>query len=132
MDVAKYNLRLSSLRNRTETERRSEDAGADRQPKPRTRPAPLSRYRRKTANARERGRMQDVNAAFEQLRRVIPQFPEDRGRVTKITTLNLALNYIKALRDVLGLPDPSSSSTASPASSTDEGINALMMNVELV
>jgi bHLH factor len=106
MAEAKYNLRLSSLRNRTETERRQEDAKEPKEPKARTRPAPLSRYRRKTANARERTRMKDVNAAFDDLRRVIPQLPADRGRATKITTLNLALNYIKALMEELGYPTP--------------------------
>ncbi|CAG0906745.1 unnamed protein product [Darwinula stevensoni] len=74
-----------------------------------SKPAPLSKYRRKNANARERHRMKEINDAFETLRRAIPPFPTDNGRgnLTKITTLRLAINYIKALNEVLHSP-PSS------------------------
>jgi bHLH factor len=44
-----------------------------RTPKPKQKPAPLSKYRRKTANARERSRMKEINQAFETLRKAIPQ-----------------------------------------------------------
>ena len=51
----KYNLRTKSIQNRIEVERRKSEP---RHPKPKQRPAPLSKYRRKTANFRERCRMQ--------------------------------------------------------------------------
>ncbi|KAK4305475.1 hypothetical protein Pmani_022636 [Petrolisthes manimaculis] len=41
---------------------------------PKSRPPPLSKYRRKTANARERHRMKEINDAFETLRRILPDF----------------------------------------------------------
>ena len=39
-----------------------------RGPKPRPKSAPMSKYRRKTANLRERMRMGEINVAFEDLR----------------------------------------------------------------
>ncbi|KAL3266529.1 hypothetical protein HHI36_010697 [Cryptolaemus montrouzieri] len=74
-------------------------------------PAPLSKYRRKTANARERCRMKEINQAFETLRRVVPQMttsPETNEKLTKITTLRLAMKYISALRSALNEGDTSS------------------------
>lgn len=67
---------------------------------------PLSKYRRKTANARERSRMREINEAFESLRRVIPHSePSSRDpnseKMTKITTLRLAMKYISALNNLL-------------------------------
>lgn len=103
-----YNLRPRSLQNREETEKRR---AIKKPPKPKQKPPPLSKYRRKTANARERTRMTEINEAFETLRRVVPPFPEtplpddddggENGKLTKITTLRLAMNYIKALSDIL-------------------------------
>lgn len=93
-----YNLRRSSLVNRVESEKKR---CQPREPKTKAKPPPLSKYRRKTANARERGRMQDINDAFEQLRRVIPELPGAQGKLTKITTLRLAMNYIDALSEML-------------------------------
>ena len=69
-----------------------------------SKPAPLSRYRRKTANARERDRMREINAAFETLRRAVPSQEFARGcseKLTKITTLRLAMKYISELRALL-------------------------------
>ncbi|KAG8192892.1 hypothetical protein JTE90_014668 [Oedothorax gibbosus] len=98
-----YNLRQRSIKNRIETEIRRKVA--KKAPKPKQRPAPLSKYRRRTANARERTRMQEINDAFETLRKVVPQFPTktgpDNGKLTKITTLKLAVNYIAALSQIL-------------------------------
>ncbi|XP_045130986.1 neurogenin-1-like [Portunus trituberculatus] len=72
--------------------------------RPKSRPAPLSKYRRKTANARERHRMREINNAFESLRRVLPdklEMEAASSSMTKITTLRLAADYIRALNDVL-------------------------------
>lgn len=52
----KYNLRTKSIQNRLETEKRKRSPR--KEPKPKQRPPPLSKYRRRTANARERTRMQ--------------------------------------------------------------------------
>lgn len=77
---------------------------SDKSPKPKQRPAPLSKYRRKTANARERDRMKEINQAFETLRNVVPQMPinpQANEKLTKITTLRLAIKYIATLSSVL-------------------------------
>ena len=119
-----YNLRDSSKINRIETERRR---AAPKQPKPKAKPPPLSKYRRRTANARERSRMKEINDAFDELRKAIPQSeelnePENRDsgdcdmKLTKITTLRLAMNYITVLREILGY-DNSVFNTNSSASS---------------
>ncbi|KAF7269455.1 helix-loop-helix protein delilah-like [Rhynchophorus ferrugineus] len=66
--------------------------------------APLSKYRRKTANARERTRMREINMAFEALRKVVPQITpnqQQNEKLTKITTLRLAMKYIAALSAAL-------------------------------
>nr|XP_053628625.1 LOW QUALITY PROTEIN: achaete-scute complex protein T3-like [Cherax quadricarinatus] len=68
------------------------------------RPPPLSRYRRKTANARERYRMRQINTAFDSLRGVLPSWVCSRrasSDLTKITTLKLASAYIRSLQDIL-------------------------------
>lgn len=68
------------------------------------RPAPLSKYRRKTANTRERCRMRQINTAFEKLRKMLPAWGAPRGNsseMTKITTLKYACAYIRSLQDVL-------------------------------
>ncbi|XP_059150038.1 uncharacterized protein LOC131936925 [Physella acuta] len=96
-----YNLRLSSLVKRVETERRQEEP---RLPKGKIKPPPLSKYRRRTANARERDRMKEINDAFDNLKSSLPHVEHDsKNKVTKFTILKLALNYIASLRDMLGL-----------------------------
>lgn len=74
-------------------------------PKPKQKPAPLSKYRRKTANARERSRMREINQAFEALRKAVPQMYNSHSgsneKLTKITTLRLAMKYISSLSAVL-------------------------------
>lgn len=100
-----------------------------KQPKPKQKPAPLSKYRRKTANARERSRMREINTAFESLRRAVPhmfvsqcpgalnQTPSEK--LTKITTLRLAMRYISALSSALNSPMQAGLlSSCSSASST--------------
>lgn len=75
--------------------------------KPKQKAAPLSKYRRKTANARERTRMREINHAFETLRQSVPvvvagsQAESSNEKLTKITTLRMAMKYIKILSDIL-------------------------------
>lgn len=108
-----YNLRQRSIKKRIETEIRQKVT--KKMPKPKERPAPLSKYRRRTANARERTRMQEINDAFEHLRKVVPQFPTKNGmdntKLTKITTLRLAVNYIAALTQILKQADAANTAT---------------------
>ena len=98
-----YNLRKKTIVNRIKTEKKKHIPKA---PKPKSSPAPLSKYRRRAANARERGRMTDINGAFETLKDVLPNIEDGQNfKLTKITTLRLAMNYISALRDMLGPGD---------------------------
>ncbi|XP_037072269.1 neurogenic differentiation factor 2-like [Pollicipes pollicipes] len=98
----KYSLRARSIKKRIEAERRQTEPRS-RQPRPKARPPPLSKYRRKTANARERDRMKDINSAFEMLERSIPDLTlrSHAEKVTKITVLRLAIDYIKAMSALL-------------------------------
>ena len=76
--------------------------------------APLSKYRRKTANARERLRMKEINDAFSTLRKVLPPIHTRRtilSSMTKITTLRLAVAYIRALSEILDENGPTPSET---------------------
>lgn len=54
----KYNLRTKSIQNRIEVEKKRKTVKRDKCPKPKAKPAPLSKYRRKKANTKERSRMQ--------------------------------------------------------------------------
>lgn len=94
----KYSLRPRSRRNLDDDE-----DGNPKQKKKKA--APLSKYRRKTANARERSRMREINQAFEALRKAVPQVtpshPGTSEKLTKITTLRLAMKYISTLSAVL-------------------------------
>lgn len=56
--------------------------------------------KRLLVNARERERMRVLNQAFQSLRDALPCYIAD-GHMAKITTLRLAINYIKALTEVL-------------------------------
>ncbi|KAI8742166.1 protein dimmed [Biomphalaria glabrata] len=56
--------------------------------------------RRLESNERERMRMHSLNDAFQGLREVIPHVNLDR-KLSKIETLTLAKNYIKALSNVI-------------------------------
>lgn len=72
--------------------------------------APLSKYRRKTANARERSRMREINDAFESLRKAIPHLASNcvdsnSEKTSKIMTLRLAMKYITALSNALDEPE---------------------------
>lgn len=116
----KYSLRPRSMRRRNQN--LDEDSPPSivstdkntRQPKPKQKSAPLSKYRRKTANARERSRMREINQAFETLRRAVPQMSSHSGsneKLTKITTLRLAMKYISTLSAVLTTSSSSDSSS---------------------
>lgn len=122
----KYNLRKSSLRIRVEVERKQQQP---RQKKPKSRPPPLSKYRRRSANARERCRMKEMNEAYEELKKVLPhlalgtcesstwdsgtssssrQTDSSNNKPTKVAVLRVAINYIAALRGLLGYDDNNS------------------------
>ncbi|KAK9875617.1 hypothetical protein WA026_009415 [Henosepilachna vigintioctopunctata] len=105
----KYSLRPRSSRRFTEVEETAK-IGKKTQKSCKQKPAPLSKYRRKTANARERNRMREINQAFETLRAIIPhgQVHQASGaneKLTKITTLRLAMRYINTLSSALNCSD---------------------------
>ncbi|XP_045613754.1 neurogenic differentiation factor 1 [Procambarus clarkii] len=99
----KYGLRPRTIIRRLQLERARENMPQRMSKTPKNRPPPLSKYRRKTANARERHRMKEINDAFETLRRVLPDFcsRQAAAAMTKITTLKLAVDYIRALSHIL-------------------------------
>lgn len=113
-----------SLRPRSESKKSAEDCVEDdamnlqlcKQKTRKTyrqRSQPLSKYRRRSANARERSRMREINEAFETLRRMVSWGCENQDeKATKISTLRLAMGYIAALSDAL----------RSPKSETEEGL----------
>lgn len=61
--------------------------------------------KRLLVNARERDRMRVLNNGFQALRDALPCYIAD-GHMAKITTLRLAINYIKALNEVLNEDTP--------------------------
>ncbi|KAM5171941.1 neurogenin-1 [Mantella aurantiaca] len=64
----------------------------------------IKKTRRVKANDRERNRMHNLNSALDELRDILPCFPDDT-KLTKIETLRLAHNYIWALSETLRLAD---------------------------
>ena len=60
------------------------------EPKEKAKPPPLSKYRRKTANARERNRMREINEAFISLQNAIPNLPGTGELVVKCTYLSMS------------------------------------------
>lgn len=55
-------------------------------------------------NARERGRVRAVNNAFSRLRLVVPAIAHRNKRVSKVKTLQKAIQYIMDLENLLYLP----------------------------
>lgn len=107
----KYALRTKSIIKRIESEK-NRSTTKRKEPKEKQKPPPLSKYRRKTANARERNRMKEINDAFVTLQQSIPDLPgADAEKLTKITVLRLAVNYINALAGVLNDDEDSVSIT---------------------
>ncbi|XP_054263479.1 helix-loop-helix protein delilah-like [Macrosteles quadrilineatus] len=107
-DKKGYSLRPRCAPKTTEVEDIPEEPRKPRgrtQKPPKQKTLPLSKYRRKTANARERSRMREINEAFETLRRSIPLIttkcdsPNEKN--TKISTLRLAMKYITVLSNAL-------------------------------
>ena len=73
----------------------------------------MSKYRRKTANARERMRMGEINVAYDRLKDTIPLPSVSAAggkhkcdKLTKINLLHIAINYIRTLQDILDSGDP--------------------------
>ena len=103
-------LRVKSIMKRLETER---NKNVPKQRPPKQKHAPMSKYRRKTANAKERDRMRCVNDAFEKLKSVLPDVDGDEeAKGTKVNTLRFAITYINSLQQLIddsnnGLVDPS-------------------------
>lgn len=117
----KYSLRQRQSRRSVPAAKPAVTAAAEKKSVPKEKPKqkapPLSKYRRKTANARERTRMREINSAFEHLRQAVPvsvagnsgdsspvASPGQSGaneKLTKITTLRLAMKYIRILKDIL-------------------------------
>lgn len=100
----KYSLRPRTILKREDEEFEAWKPRSKSKKRPKQKPAPLSKYRRKTANARERCRMREINEGFEALRRVLPHLSSDNEnneKLTKISTLRLAMKYITALNRIL-------------------------------
>ena len=144
----KYNMRPGSLQKRSSKKANSSNPPGvvkvpkKRGPKPRPKPLPMSKYRRKTANLRERERMGEINLAFDHLRTKIPtplsvgggSFEANTAtdnkakceKMTKINILHVAINYIRALESILetgqaGLHVYGTSIIRSPAEQASDG-----------
>ncbi|XP_073343817.1 neurogenin-1 [Pagrus major] len=75
----------------------------------------VKKNRRVKANDRERNRMHNLNDALDELREVLPAFP-DETKLTKIETLRFAHNYIWALSETIRIADLQAGKTAVPPS----------------
>lgn len=100
--VIKYSLRPRTTGKKTQE---AVDVAGSRRTSTRKGSQTLSKYRRRSANARERSRMREINEAFEALRRVVTgasHADHQAEKMTKISTLRLAMRYITALSEALG------------------------------
>ena len=105
-DSNKYKLRGSKGKMAEGEEEREGGVACRRTGKGKQGGHKMSKYRRKTANARERMRMGEINTAFEKLKEKIPLPSVGLGRqkcekLTKINLLHIAINYIRTLEDIL-------------------------------
>ena len=105
--AAKYKLRgQAGAKRRPENEDR---LGRKRSPRSKCPASKMSKYRRKTANARERMRMGEINVAYDRLKDTIPlpsgpSLGVGKGKCEKLTKINLlhiAINYIRTLQRIL-------------------------------
>jgi len=134
-------LRKTSVRKRLETE---VNRKTPRTKEKLSKKARLSKYRRKSANAKERERMKKQNDVFEVLKEILPCHKSDKkseeDKETKVTTLRAAILYINSLKSLLAdceagrvdsevlrqcsltssSPEPSSSSSSSSSPSSEE------------
>ena len=100
VEKTKYKLRgPSSTKTRPEAEDR---LGRKRGPRPKTQQSSkMSKYRRKTANARERQRVHTITAAFDTLQAAIPTEEKDI-KLSKLSVIKIATAYIMALSRMAG------------------------------
>lgn len=106
--AAKYKLRgqAGPGKRRPDNEDR---LGRKRSPRTKCPASKMSKYRRKTANARERMRMGEINVAYDRLKDTIPlpsgpSLGIGKGKCEKLTKINLlhiAINYIRTLQRIL-------------------------------
>merc|ERR1712013_426346 len=94
-------LRKTSLKKRLQTEIKKANPKAKEKV---TKKRKLSKYRRKTANVKERGRMKKMNEVFATLKSVIPvdnKDDQEEEKETKVTTLRSAIHYINYLKQLI-------------------------------
>ncbi|KAK4030622.1 neurogenic differentiation factor 6-A-like isoform X1 [Daphnia magna] len=89
ISVTKHDISTGNISSSVESKRKRQGATARER-----------NLRRLESNERERLRMHGLNAAFEELRTVIPHIQVER-KLSKIETLTLAKNYIMALTNVI-------------------------------
>ena len=67
--------------------------------------------RRLVANARERSRVHALSNAFDALRATIPSYSSEQ-KLSKLTILRVAINYIKALQEIIKMDEEPYTSSA--------------------
>jgi hypothetical protein len=96
-------LRRSSVQKRLETEKARSQPRVKEKISKKYR---LSKYKRKTENAKERERMKKFNEAFTTLRKILPNSKlsdnnSQSEKDTKVSSLQSAITYINCLQDLL-------------------------------
>jgi len=97
------------LRNILRHKKESKNVTRKRGPKPKMKSPAYSKYRRNEANAKERERQGEINTWFEKLREKVPHPGPISGKcekLRKIDILHVAINYIRALENILDRGDP--------------------------
>merc|ERR1712242_621774 len=101
MNQVKVENMIPSNSNTTERKDEKKQAGRKRRRRDHSPSQPVvKQVRRVKANDRERNRMHGLNDALDELRTVLPTYP-DESRLTKIETLRFAYSYIWALTQML-------------------------------